>query len=62
MVLDIFEEFTAFLKNENFGNSTKYNFYLEHEDEKKDAVDKALKQDAYTEKFMNYFTQICHQI
>ncbi|SDL70750.1 protein of unknown function [Daejeonella rubra] len=54
MVLDIFEEFISFLKNEKFGNSTKYNFYLEHESNKKDAVDKALKQDAYTEKFMNY--------
>ena len=54
MVLDIFEEFTSFLKSEKFGNSTKYNYYLEHEPNKKDAVDKALKQDAYTEKFMNY--------
>jgi hypothetical protein len=54
MVLDIFEEFINFLKNEKFGNATKYNFYLEHESSKKDAVDKALKQDAYTEKFMNY--------
>jgi hypothetical protein len=54
MVLDIFEEFTNFLKNEKFGNTTKFAFYLEHESNKKDAVDKALKQDAYTEKFMNY--------
>jgi hypothetical protein len=54
MVLDIFEEFLSFLKNEKFGNSTKYAYYLEHESSKKDAVDKALKQDAYTEKFMNY--------
>jgi hypothetical protein len=54
MVLDIFEEFINFLKNEKFGNTTKFNFFMEHESTKKDAVDKALKQDAYTEKFMNY--------
>jgi hypothetical protein len=54
MVLDIFEEFISFLKYEKFGNATKYNFYLEHEGSKSDAVDKALKQDAYAEKFMNY--------
>jgi hypothetical protein len=54
MVLDIFEEFISFLKNEKFGNATKYNFYLEHEASKNDAVDKALKQDAYAEKFMHY--------
>jgi hypothetical protein len=54
LVLDIFEEFISFLKNEKFGNATKYNYYSEHESNKKDAVDKALKQDAYTEKFMNY--------
>jgi hypothetical protein len=54
MVLDIFEEFTTFLKSEKFGNTTKFAYYLEHESNKKDAVDKALKQDAYTEKFMNY--------
>ncbi|MHA8066290.1 BREX protein BrxB domain-containing protein [Aquirufa sp. ROCK2-A2] len=52
MVLDIFEEFVVFLKNEKFGNSTKYKYYLEHESNKKEAVDKALKQDAYSEKFL----------
>ncbi len=54
MVVDIFEEFTSFLKNEKFGNTTKFNFFIEHESTKQDAVDKSLKQDAYTEKFMNY--------
>lgn len=54
MVLDIFEEFINFLKIEKLGNSSKFNFYLEHELTKKDAVEKALKQDAYAEKFMNF--------
>jgi hypothetical protein len=54
MVVDIFEEFTNFLKNEKFGNTTKFNFFIEHESTNQDAVDKSLKQDAYTEKFMNY--------
>jgi hypothetical protein len=54
MVLDIFEEFIKYLKNEKFGNTTKFNYLIEHESNKKDAVDKALKQDAYSEKFMNY--------
>ena len=54
MILDIFEEFISFLKNEKFGITTKYSYFIEHEYNKKDAVEKALKQDAYTEKFMNY--------
>jgi hypothetical protein len=55
MVLDIFEEFVDFLKIEKFGTATtKFNFYIANEASKSEAVDKALKQDAYTEKFMNY--------
>ncbi len=54
MVLDIFEEFVSFLKNEKFGKTTKYDYYLEYEINKKNEIDKALKQDAYAEKFMNY--------
>ncbi|HEY9169441.1 MAG TPA: BREX protein BrxB domain-containing protein [Lutibacter sp.] len=54
MVLDIFEEFLAYLKQEKFGKSNKYEFYLEHEISKSEAVDKALKQDAYDERFLNF--------
>lgn len=54
MVLDIFEEFLSYLSNEKFGTNSKFDFYIAHEANKKDAVDKALKQDAYTEKFMIY--------
>lgn len=54
MVLDIFEEFISFLSIEKFGSNSKFHFYIAHEANKKDAVDKALKQDAYTEKFMIY--------
>lgn len=54
MVLDIFEEFISYLSTENFGSNSKFDYYIAHESNKKDAVDKALKQDAYTEKFMIY--------
>ena len=54
MIMDIFEEFVSFLKNENFGKTTKFHYYLEYEQNEKEAIDKALKKDAYDEKFMNY--------
>lgn len=54
MVLDIFEVFVEYLKQEKFGKLTKYEFYSEHEKEKFEAVDKALKQDAYDKRFLNF--------
>jgi hypothetical protein len=54
MIIDIFEEFLAYLTKEKFGKVTKYEFYTEHEANKSDAVDKALKQDAYDKRFLNY--------
>jgi hypothetical protein len=54
MVLDIFEEFVAFLKQQKFGNETKYDFYIKFEEEKTKAVDKALHQDAYDKRFLEF--------
>lgn len=54
MILDIFEVFVEYLKQEKFGKLTKYEFYSEHEKEKFEAVDKALKQDAYDKRFLNF--------
>ena len=54
MVLDIFEEFVNYLKMEKFGFGTKYEFYLEHEKNKAQAIEKSLNKDAYDVRFMNY--------
>ena len=54
MIIDIFEVFIEYLKQEKFGKVTKYEFYTEHEQNKFDAVDKALKQNAYDKRFLNY--------
>lgn len=54
MVLDIFEEFLEFLKQEKFGKHNKYDFYLMHEDKKPDAVEQGLNRDAYDVRFLNY--------
>lgn len=54
LVLDIFEEFVNYLKNEKFGKAIKYDYYMEVENKNFEKVDKALKQDAYSEKFMNF--------
>ena len=54
MIIDIFEEFLAYLKQEKFGKSTKFETYKMHETDKPEAVDKALRQDAYDKRFLNY--------
>jgi len=54
MVLDIFEEFIAYLKQEKFGKVSKYEFYIKNEKNKPDAVNKALKNDAYSDRFLKY--------
>lgn len=54
LIIDIFEEFLSYLKQTKFGKVTKYEFYIEHETEKTEAVEKALKQDAYDKRFLLY--------
>lgn len=57
MVIDIFEEFVSYIKQEKFGKSTKFEFYSEHESKKQDAVKKALDKDAYDVRFLNYLDE-----
>lgn len=53
MIIDIFEEFVNFLKQEKFGKDTKFDFYIKHEQDRSEAVDKALRQDAYDKRFLS---------
>lgn len=54
MVMDIFEEFVDFTKNTKFGKATKFDFYLQHEEKKQEAVQKALEKDAYDVRFLDF--------
>jgi len=54
MILDIFEEFVNYLKHEKFGPNSKFDYYITHEGSKPDAVNKALVQDAYGSRFLNF--------
>lgn len=57
MVIDIFEEFVNYLKQEKFGKDTKFDFYIKHEENKSDAVNKALRQDAYDTRFLSFLNE-----
>lgn len=57
MVMDIFEEFIDFTKKTQFGKMSKFDFYLTHENSKPEAVDKALKNDAYDSRFLDFLDQ-----
>lgn len=57
MILDIFEVFVEYLKNEKFGKQSKYEYYHRFEVTKQEAVDKALKQDAYDDRFLAYINK-----
>ena len=54
MVLDIYEEFISFLKQQSFAKSNKFDFYTNHEKLKPDAVHKSLDKDAYDSRFLKY--------
>lgn len=54
MVIDIFEEFVSYLKQEKFGRDTKFDFYTQYESSKPEAVYKALHQDSYDTRFLSY--------
>lgn len=54
MIMDIFEEFVTFTKNTKFGKATKFDFYLQHEEKKQEAVQKALEKDAYDVRFLDF--------
>ncbi|MGK0363401.1 MAG: hypothetical protein ACI85O_000446 [Saprospiraceae bacterium] len=58
MVMDIFQEFQAFLKTQKFGRDTsKFDFYLQQEPNKPEQVAKALKQDANNERFFKWLDE-----
>jgi len=54
MVIDLFEIFCDYLKQEKFAKSNKFDFYRSNELEKSDAVKKALEKDAYDLRFLEY--------
>jgi hypothetical protein len=54
MVLDIFQEFLSFLKANNFGKKTKFEFFLDQETIKPEKVEESLRRDANSDKFFLY--------
>ena len=62
MVLDIFEEFVNYLKQDEItkGNS-RYKFYTAQEHNKSSEVDKALYREAYSDRFLSYLDDIIKQ-
>ena len=54
MVLDIYEEFIEYLKQEDFAKSTKFDYYTLHENKKPERVEASLFKDAYDSRFLNY--------
>lgn len=57
IVLDIYEEFIMYLKQEKFAKSNKFDFYNAHENLKPEAVNKSLFKDAYDPRFLNYLNE-----
>lgn len=54
IVLDIYEEFITYLKQEKFAKSNKFDFYTIHENKKPEAVNKSLFKDAYDTRFLEF--------
>ncbi|WP_418637402.1 BREX protein BrxB domain-containing protein [Winogradskyella sp.] len=54
IVLDIYEEFITYLKQEKFAKSNKFDFYNAHENKKPEAVNKSLFKDAYDTRFLEF--------
>lgn len=57
MVMDIFQEFLAFLKTQKFGKVSKYDFFLEQEPQKPDRVENSLRQIANDDRFFAWLDQ-----
>lgn len=57
LMLDIFDEYRAFLSQERFGRDSKLDFYTKQEATKPEAVDKALKNGAYEARFLIYLDE-----
>lgn len=54
LVLDMFELFIDYLRQEKFGPHEKLTFYLEQEERNHKAVEDALRKDAYDKRFLTY--------
>tara|TARA_R110002167_G_scaffold26873_4_gene92116 strand:- start:1392 stop:1982 length:591 start_codon:yes stop_codon:yes gene_type:complete len=54
IVLDIYEEFIVYLKQEKIAKSNKFAFYNMHEQRKPEAVHKSLSKDAYDPRFLEF--------
>ncbi|GGF79108.1 BREX protein BrxB domain-containing protein [Wenyingzhuangia marina] len=54
MILDIYEEFLEYLKQAKMAKTNKFEFYMQREKDKQDAVEKSLFKDAYDPKFLEY--------
>ena len=54
LVMDIFQEFLAFLKTQRFGKASKYELFLEQEAQKPDRVERSLKQMANDDRFFSW--------
>ncbi|MCL7762669.1 DUF1788 domain-containing protein [Polaribacter sp. Z014] len=57
IVLDIYEEFITYLKQEKMAKTTKFEFYMEREESKQEAVEKSLFRDAYDTRFLEFLNQ-----
>ena len=57
IVLDIYEEFIIYLKQEKFAKSNKFDFYNSHENLKPEAVNKSLFKDAYDKRFLEFLNK-----
>jgi len=57
MVLDIFQEFLEFLRSEEFGKVSKFDFFLKQEATKPDQVEKSLRQAANDDRFYAWLHQ-----
>lgn len=54
IVLDIYEEFLAYLKQEKYAKSNQFDFLMLHEKSKKDAVERSLFKAAYDDRFLTF--------
>lgn len=58
MVIDIFQEFSSYLKQLKFGKHLMYDYLLEQEQTKSDQVDKSLRRLAKDDRFFKYLNEL----
>lgn len=57
IVLDIYEEFILYLKQQRMARTNMFDFYRQNENTKPEAVDKGLFKEAYDKRFLNFLNQ-----